>query len=76
MDKTSSTQSHDISPPPYITLNPQLSITPTQCRSKWKAVRTFGSNNVPLSSSPLGKKFLPLTFIAACWQCRGIIVLM
>jgi hypothetical protein len=38
-----------ISPPPYITLNPQLSITPVQCQSKWKAVRTCSSNNVQLS---------------------------
>jgi len=25
-------QSHDISPPPYITLKPQLSIIPVQCQ--------------------------------------------
>jgi len=47
MDKTGSTQSRDTSPPPYVAMNPQLSITPVQCQSKWKAVRTNASNNVP-----------------------------
>jgi hypothetical protein len=35
-------------------------------------VKTFGSNNVPLFSSSLRKKFLPLTFIAACRQCVAL----
>jgi len=32
--KTGSTQSRVISPLPYITLNPQISVTPFQCQSK------------------------------------------
>jgi hypothetical protein len=48
LDKTSSTQSCDISPPPYIALNPHLSIIPAQCQLKKKAVRTCVSNNTPL----------------------------
>jgi hypothetical protein len=50
LNKTSSTQSCDISPPPYIALNPHLSIIPVQCQLKEKAVRTCISNNMPLST--------------------------
>jgi hypothetical protein len=46
--KTGPMQSHDISPPSYITLNPLLSITPVQRQSKWKAVRMCSSNSVLL----------------------------
>jgi len=75
LDKTSSTQSHDISPP-HVTLKPQLSTTPVQCQSKWKVMTKCGSNNVAFSSSWLWTKFLPWTFIAMCRHCVGINVLM
>jgi hypothetical protein len=52
--KTRSIQSRDLSPPPYVTLYSQLSVTLVQCQSKWKAVRMYGmydSQYVPLLSS-------------------------
>jgi len=75
-DKTSSMKSCALSPPTYVTLNPQLFITPVQWQSKWKAVRTCTSNNILFFSSWPWKKLLPLTFIAICRQCMGINVLM
>ena len=71
MGNTSSTQSHDISHPPYVTLNPWVSISPVQCQSKWKHVRTCGSNNVLLLSPWMQKKFFPSIFIAVRRQCAG-----
>ena len=41
----------DISPPSYLTSNPELPVILDQCQSKWKAVRTCSSNNVLLLSS-------------------------
>jgi len=55
LDKTGSTQPRDISPLPYVTMNPQPSVTPVQCWSQWKAVRTNGSNSVQLLSYSRGK---------------------
>ena len=55
-DKTCTTQSRDISHPSYANLNPLLSITPVHCQSKLKAVRTYGSNSVPLLSYCLRKR--------------------
>jgi len=43
---------------------------------EWKAARTSGLNNMPLLSSQLQKKFLPLTFIPACRHYIWTSVLM
>ena len=51
----------DISPPPYITSNPQLSTTPVQCQSKWKAGRMCRSNNVLLYGFLTAEKIPPTT---------------
>jgi hypothetical protein len=60
LDKTRLTQLRDFSPPPYVTSNPQPSVTPVQYQSKRKAVRTFDSKNVPLLSYCVTKKKSPL----------------
>ena len=56
IDKTSFTQSCDISSLTCVTLNPQLPITPVQCQSKWKAVGTNSSNNMPCCWVLVGEK--------------------
>jgi len=72
LDKTGSTQPHDISHSPYITLNPQLSITPAQCQSKWKAARTNGSKQrAVIEFLTADKQSLPSTIGAVCRQCVG-----
>ena len=60
--RTVSTQSRDISPPPHVTLNSQLSITPVQCQSKWKAVRTRRLQSCRCGVTNDGEKSLLSTF--------------
>jgi hypothetical protein len=68
--KTGSTQSHNISSPPYVNLNPESSIMSAQCQLKRTAVRTCGSNNMPLLSSWLQK--IPPIDIHCVWtECMG-----
>ena len=68
--KTGSTQSSDISSPPYVNLNPQSSITSVQRQLKRMAVRTCGSNNILLLSSWLQK--IPPINIHCIWtECMG-----
>ena len=62
LDKTGSRQSRDSSRPPYVTLNPQISVTPVQYQSKWKAVRPCGSKNVPSLIYWLRKKIFPIVY--------------